>query len=295
MSRRVGDGHDGGGSRVTEQRLPATRPEFAAVVSEQLARRSLALVEGAAPRILPFPLDRSLGEVYLVDKAGKRASVEPYAEARGNVVLPPGAYVGMVFAALETVDADLAALPLRELTPVCPEINLLSTQVTDAGLWALAGLANLQILDLADTAITDEGLAALAELTNLKNLDLSLTNVTDVGLWDLAGLTNLRDLWLNFTQVTDEGLAALGGLTNLRSLYLIGTAVTDEGLEALAGLTNLRELFLSDTAVTDAGLAALAGLTSLRALHLQNTAVTDEGVAALKSRLRGVLVSRKSW
>jgi internalin A len=49
---------------------------------------------------------------------------------------------------------------------------LAATEITDAGLKELAGLKNLQWLDLSSTKITDAGLKELAALKNLQTLDL---------------------------------------------------------------------------------------------------------------------------
>lgn len=58
--------------------------------------------------------------------------------------------------------------------------------VTDAGLRTLAGLTELEELDLHDTAVTDGGLPLLATLTALKKLDLRGTKVTEQGIADLS-------------------------------------------------------------------------------------------------------------
>ncbi|HEV3080227.1 MAG TPA: hypothetical protein VGY66_10625 [Gemmataceae bacterium] len=59
--------------------------------------------------------------------------------------------------------------------------------MTDAGLKELAGLKNLQTLELAGTAVTDTGLKELAGLKSLQRLNLTYTRVTDKGLKELAG------------------------------------------------------------------------------------------------------------
>ena len=75
-------------------------------------------------------------------------------------------------------------------------LDLVNTQVTDAGLKELAGLKSLQMLDLRHTQITDAGLKELAGLKNLQVLSLSNTKVTDAGLKELAGLKSLQALKL---------------------------------------------------------------------------------------------------
>ncbi|HKB40357.1 MAG TPA: hypothetical protein VKD72_28260, partial [Gemmataceae bacterium] len=83
------------------------------------------------------------------------------------------------------------------------------TQVTDAGLKELAGLKNLQELDLGHTQVTGVGLKELNELKDLQWLDLSRTKLTDAGLMQLKGLKKLRSLYLRKTEVTDAGVTAL--------------------------------------------------------------------------------------
>ena len=161
------------------------------------------------------------------------------------------------------------------------ELDLYRTKVTDAGLKELAALTQLRTLDLSETAVTDAGLKELAALTQLRTLDLSETAVTGAGLKGLAGLTQLRTLNLWNTEVTDAGLKELAALTQLRTLDLRNTKMTDAGLKELAALTQLRTLNLSNTAVTDAGLKELAALTQLRTLDLWNTKVTDAGLKEL--------------
>ena len=82
-------------------------------------------------------------------------------------------------------------------------------------------------------------LVHLAGLTNLEKLELDGTQVTGIGMMSLVGLKCFED-WR--TQVTDAGLVHLAGLTNLEQLYLDRSQVTDAGLMHLAGLTNLTDL-----------------------------------------------------
>ena len=147
-------------------------------------------------------------------------------------------------------------IPSSRLAEV-KSLNLSGTQVTDAGLAHLKGLAGLQWLSLRGTQVTDAGLAHLKGLAGLQKLSLSDTQVTDAGLAHLKGLAGLQELDLNETRVTDAGLAHLKRLAGLPALYLGGTQVTDAGLAHLKGLGGLRWLSLSRAPVTDAGLTEL--------------------------------------
>jgi internalin A len=112
-------------------------------------------------------------------------------------------------------------------------VDLGSTKVTDAGLKHLAGLKQLQWLNLTNTKVTDVGLKPLARLKHLRELDLRNTKVTDAGLKPLAGLKHLRELDLRNTKVTDAGLKHLAGLKQLQLLLLSNTRVTDKGIADL--------------------------------------------------------------
>ena len=61
--------------------------------------------------------------------------------------------------------------------PNVVEVKFRGTQVTDAGLKELAGLTELQLLDLEGTQVTDAGLKELAGLKKLQGLYLYSTQV----------------------------------------------------------------------------------------------------------------------
>jgi internalin A len=122
-------------------------------------------------------------------------------------------------------------------------VSLVLWGITDTGLGYIAGLKNLQHLEVGGPGITDEGLKHLARLTRLRTLNLHRTGnpdpgaahrtqVTDDGLKHLAGLTNLEELDLSYLPITDAGLMHLPRAEKLRSLYLRGTKVTREGVRA---------------------------------------------------------------
>jgi len=60
--------------------------------------------------------------------------------------------------------------------------------ITDDGLWYLAGLSRLAVLDLEGQPITDSGLAALRGLVSLRRLNLKGTHVTPRGIAELLAL-----------------------------------------------------------------------------------------------------------
>jgi beta-lactamase regulating signal transducer with metallopeptidase domain/Leucine-rich repeat (LRR) protein len=181
---------------------------------------------------------------------------------------------------VRATDSDVKHL--ADLPGLC-YLDLMHTEVTDAGLAYLAGLTQLQYLNLQEiTNITDAGLEHLKGLTKLEDLRLYRVAITDVGLEHLKGLTGLRRLDLIGTKVTDAGLANLKVLNGLQDLSLSGPGITDAGLVHLKGLAALQDLDLDGTQVTDAGLVHLKGLTTLQGLDLTGTKVTDVGLAHLQ-------------
>jgi len=147
-----------------------------------------------------------------------------------------------------------------------------------------AKLTELRELSLqGNDELTDESLKHLAGLTNLENLDLDATKISDDGLPHLAGLTNLVELHLNQTKTTDAGLEFIGKLKKLEALYIGDTAITGKGLKYLAGCKELSSLVLNRLKdFSGEGFQHLAGCENLTLLGLSFTGVTDAGLADIK-------------
>jgi len=71
------------------------------------------------------------------------------------------------------------------------------------------GVLKVERVNLVDTEVTDAGLEHLKGLKSLLILYLGSTEVTDAGLEHLKGLTSLKELWLINTDITDEGVEKL--------------------------------------------------------------------------------------
>jgi uncharacterized membrane protein len=97
----------------------------------------------------------------------------------------------------------------------------------DAVLRALKPIADLIVdAELARTKVTDEGMKALGGFANLRYVDLSYTSVTSRGLASLINLAKLESLNLTATVVDDEGVSPFRRKKGLQHLYLFGTKVT---------------------------------------------------------------------
>ncbi len=166
-------------------------------------------------------------------------------------------------------------------------LRVLSVRVKrEHSLKHLAGLVDLEELDLSGPGLPGPGLAHLRNLPRLETLRLtrhrqnpSSTRITDGGLRPLKDFASLRELDLSdIRDLTNDDLSHLRGLASLEKLRLAGRGITDEGLETIGQLSGLRTLDLGSTGITGAGLKHLAGLSNLEALHLDCTATGDVGL-----------------
>jgi internalin A len=125
-------------------------------------------------------------------------------------------------------------------------VELGRKKVTDNDLKVIAALTTVRILNLGSemtkdksgkgiykSAITDEGVKNIAGMTQLQKLELDGANVTNAGLKHLSGMKSLTNLSLSGTKVTDEGMEELKNLPKLQFLNLYDTKVTDTGISLL--------------------------------------------------------------
>ena len=131
-------------------------------------------------------------------------------------------------------------------------------QMTNALLRRVARLGHLTALHLEGSAhVTDEGLAHLAGMPQLESLNLTGCDITDRGLAVLRELPSLREFALyHHRKVSDLGLSHLAACPHLERVDLLGCRAGDGVIRALTGKPKLRH-FISGEQVTDAGLALL--------------------------------------
>ncbi|MHC4401521.1 MAG: hypothetical protein ACYTG0_17755 [Planctomycetota bacterium] len=105
---------------------------------------------------------------------------------------------------------------------------------SDEALVHLGDLRGAETLDLIGTQVTDAGLAEVARLRGLETLALAGAPITDTGVAQLPTLEQLSTLYLDYTAVTDKGLQALARLPALDELSLVDTHVTKGGASRFA-------------------------------------------------------------
>jgi len=175
---------------------------------------------------------------------------------------------------------DRALVHVAGMTNV-EQLDLDNMKMIGDGLKHLAGMQKLKDLSLYEAKISESALSHLPALPALRSINLIGCGVTDSGLKHLARQSNLETIELWKARVKGPGFAHLAQLPLLQHLALHESELTDEALPYLAELKELRYLDLSRTAVTDEGLKHLARLKELRELKVRYTSVTDAGLAAL--------------
>jgi Leucine-rich repeat (LRR) protein len=181
--------------------------------------------------------------------------------------------------------SDEALRRLKVLPGVGGTLRFVNVSLTDSQMKYLAGLSQLQALEISNTKVTDAGLMHIRDLKNLTDLRLQTREhgqITDKGIEYLGGLTHLTELVVWSPDVSDSGLKYLKALTKLESLRLDSTRVTGAGLEHLKGATGLTRLDLAYTRASDAGLESLKWFPHLKMLVVGSPDVTDAGLRHLK-------------
>jgi hypothetical protein len=183
----------------------------------------------------------------------------------------------------EVTDAGIAHL--RELTSL-RKLTIYGSQMTGAGLSALAPLTNLQeIYLLGCDNVTDDGMAHLARITSLRKLGIDQSELlTNTGMAELRSLPNLETLTLAFTAATtDTVLEPLESLPSLRHLELTyWQRPGNGGLQYLAGFERLESLVLNgNEGLTDADMSQLPPLAQLKSLFIHGSRFTEAALENL--------------
>lgn len=218
----------------------------------------------------------------------------------------PGGYGKVILGSTEITDK--ACVMLAQL-PTLIELDIEDTDITDAGLQALAASKTLATINLRDVKkVTDDGVIALTKLPRLSGLYLGHTRVSDKALEAIGNCPKIDRLGFVKDKITDDGMKYLCNLPNLIGIDLSETEVTAEGLKHLpvdklmvlnlqgtqiggkdltviSRFHNLRELNLSGCTIGDANFSEIFKLTKLAKLNIQQCPVTHYPIAEMKRRL----------
>jgi hypothetical protein len=249
--------------------------------SSALVKRGLENLTSQGSRIIRFPLNHSMGKLYISNHANFPLGL---GEARGHIKVSQGIEVLLeVFTDALTDLSPLSELNANDLQG----IRILDTQdlLRNEDLEHIKGLTGLVELYLASFSISDAALVHLQQLSKLKFLALLGPNITDAGMVSLQTLSGLERLNLNVCQISGAGSIHLRELKKLKSLRFWKLPMRDSDLVNFRDLVGLEELGLIDIRITDAGLVHLEKLTWLRKLSLEKTDISDSGIARLKQML----------
>lgn len=268
-------------------------------------------------RVLSFPMDRSMGDLYLLDdetgvkyigQARGRVTVDVHALVKLSINDPLNAYLSPLdelaandLAAVSLYSAYISAASMTHLSRLTGlieldlgytrvikklEAGIPSSENIDSLLWYIRRLTNLRTLKLGHIPLTDQGLQNLVGLKKLEVLDLEETKITDNGLACLQDLTELKVLDLQGINLTGPGLKTLTRLRNLQSLDLQDTKIDDKSAHFLSQMHQLRWLRLRGTNITDNALQYLSGLQTITELEIDNNNITDFGLIHLSGMTR---------
>ena len=175
--------------------------------------------------------------------------------------------------------ADLSFLPSRQFLS---GLEFYNGDISGAALKDIGKCSRLKDLSFYMCRVDGSGIRHLAGLVNLETLNLEYTDVTSADLAELGTLKRLRELELTATKVGGD-MQFLSDLENLETLQLYDTKVTAEDLTPLIGLKHLRSLDLGYTDLRPNGMAFLKQMKQLTWLRVSN--FDEEELKALQAAL----------
>ncbi len=145
--------------------------------------------------------------------------------------------------------------------------NDLTGNATGAAV-GLAGLPQLQTLDLSYNDLTGGIPSAVGGLSNLQTLNLNVNPLAGGIPTTLGNLSNLQHLRLNNCDLSGNIPTTLGNLSNLQELDMYNNRLSGSLPSTLGNLSNLQELLLSHNLLSGSIPPALGSLANLRRLDL---------------------------
>ena len=164
-----------------------------------------------------------------------------------------------------TVPAELVDLSDLAHFVGLKSLSLENSIATDFSV--LAGLPNLESLNVSGCVLNEDALAAIGSISTLKELHMGSCGLESLDA--IAPLTGLTTLTVSDNKLTD--ISALAGMPHLSVLDLSGNELT--AISALATAANLTELNLSGNRLGNLG--AISANSTLTVLQAAECALTD--------------------
>jgi hypothetical protein len=266
---------------------------------------TLTVEPTSAERILNFPGDLSLGFLHLEPRANRAENGTPgktrSIQARGKIIIPKNTFV--TFEANKEFFKNptlLAKFPVNAFDSIM--LRMLSMddaedEFCDRAIPAISHLTGLLELNIDRSEVTDAGLKKIAGLANLQHITAFLTPIRGEFLKDTTSLKKLRILELDAVGLKEEYLQSLPLYPSLVSLHLGHAHISDKGMPFIAKCPKVEELDIGkNPAIDDQGLAYLKNLKTLHYLNIFESAVTPKGILALKGlKLKSVILPGKLY
>ncbi len=223
------------------------------------------VIQSKPARLLKFPRDYSLGELYvLYNGQDERDPSIRQGAARGEMKVDAAKIV--ILNAGYKLFKDPAL------------INTIAPQSID-----VLKLTSIS-LDDAEDGLCDRALKYVGHLKGLLELNINRSDATDAGLVHAAELPDLMRISACYTLVRGTCLKQICTLKKLRMLRLSGTPLQEAQLQYIIGLPLLEYLTVSRTGLTNVGLKQISKCGKLVSLDIsQNPDVDDKALADLKT------------
>ena len=275
------------------------------------------------PRMLEFPEDRSLGDLWYwdwpsdgkfyrnewwLDRNSRGRRWTKLGPARGRVYVPAGKALTLRSGKVYGTDPKEDFSPLSNLGPNdLQRLDISSLTLTSADLVHLSGLSGLRHLSLRldnypvaeQYSIAEEGLAYLKGMKRLETLHLETGDeFQEESLVHLQELTSLRSLYLRSPNLGEEGLRIISQMSGIDALMIYGSGqlkLDADGLAHLQAMPNLQVLNIGHD-ITDDALAQVGKIKTLKVLFLQGVEITNEGFGHLSglTNLRRLRLTRNT-
>jgi Leucine-rich repeat (LRR) protein len=217
------------------------------------------VIPARGERLVQFPKDYSLGELYIVNNGQDPAVMNNQllsGAARGAVKVPAGKVV--------TLKAG------RYLFKNPGVVNTLPPDALDSlKLWGYP-------MDDSNVSQCDSAMKFVSHLKGLAALSLDRSDATDAGMACAAQLSQLQMFSAAGTAVTGASLKQLGPLKKLKVLRLSGDVVKEENFQYLTQFPALQYLDLSHVGLSEAGLKYIGLCGQIVALDISTNKLIDD-------------------
>jgi len=254
------------------------------LLSNALLCTALLGQAAAAAQYMDFPNDYSIGKIFILPKVwnvqANPLNAKYYAEAKGRVVVPPGATFALT---VNEVASERPEYLSHFLPGTLLSLNSGYISINDNYLRALSKLTYLQRLDLNETDLEDRHLVYLKEMKDMRNLSLNKTLLKGSGLGNLSAMKELRFLNLSGNNLLPGATKHLIHFEHINDLSISHALLTDSDLTEIAKIKSLTQLTCSfNNGITSSGVKQLDALPNLTCLDVDETHVTIDGILALK-------------